>query len=73
MDAKSRNFENRAVVLANDHSIVRQGVVQVLQSMYHVVVVAEADNGLSAIFAVKKHKPNPLMLDAAILMPKRSQ
>lgn len=57
-----------SVVVADDHAIVRQGTLQLLEELDGVDVVAEADNGLSAIAAVKKHKPTLLMLDAAMPM-----
>jgi len=56
----------RTVIIADDHSIVRQGVAQVLESLDNVSVVAEADNGLSAIASVKKHKPTLLVLDSGM-------
>lgn len=59
---------NKTAVIADDHAVVRQGTAQVLASLGAVDVVAEADNGLSAIAAVKQHKPNLLVLDAAMPM-----
>lgn len=62
------NKKGYSVVVADDHAIVRQGTVQLLSDIEGVEIVAEADNGLSAIAAVKKHKPALLMLDAAMPM-----
>ena len=59
---------NKTIVVADDHAIVRQGTVQLLSQIDGVEVVAEADNGLTAIAAVKKHNPDLLMLDAAMPM-----
>ena len=58
----------RTAVVADDHAIVRRGTAQILEAIDHVEIVAEADNGLSAISAVKKHKPALLVLDAAMPM-----
>ena len=55
-------------IVADDHAIVRQGTIQILATIGNVDVVAEADNGLLAIAAVKKHKPHLLVLDAAMPM-----
>ena len=56
----------KTVVIADDHKIVRQGVVQVLKTLEGACVVGEADNGLSAIALVKAHTPNLLVLDAGM-------
>jgi DNA-binding NarL/FixJ family response regulator len=58
----------KTVVLADDHAIVRQGTRQVLAGIANVEIMAEADNGLSAIAAVKIHQPDLLVLDAAMPM-----
>lgn len=56
----------KRVVLADDHSIVRQGITQVLNDIADVEIVEEAQDGLAAIAAVKMHKPELLILDAAM-------
>lgn len=58
----------RTAIIADDHAIVRQGTCQILGSIEGVKVVAQADNGLSAIAEVKKHQPHLLVLDAAMPM-----
>ena len=58
----------RSVVIADDHTIVRQGTAQILSTIENLDIVAEADNGFAAITAVKKHKPHLLVLDAAMPM-----
>jgi DNA-binding NarL/FixJ family response regulator len=55
-------------VVADDHAVVRQGTVQILSQIDGLDIVAEAENGLSAISLVKKHKPTLLLLDAAMPM-----
>jgi len=56
----------RRIVLADDHSIVRQGITQVLKDIPDVEIVEEAHDGLTAIAAVKMHNPELLILDAAM-------
>lgn len=53
-------------IIADDHSVVRDGVAQALLSINNVSVVAQADNGVKAIALVKKHKPNLLVLDSGM-------
>lgn len=55
-------------IVADDHAIVRQGTIQILSSLKTVEVVGEADNGLAAVAAVKKHQADLLVLDAAMPM-----
>lgn len=56
----------RSVVIADDHAIVRQGIVQIFNMLDNVEIVAQAENGIIAIAAVKKHHPDLLVLDAAM-------
>lgn len=68
MDSINHSSAIKSAIVADDHAIVREGVIKTLQKLGNVRVVAEADNGLSAIAEVKKHKPNLLVLDAAMPM-----
>lgn len=63
-------FTIRAVV-ADDHQIVRAGLKGALETpglagMAPIKVVEEAGDGLAAIAAVKKHRPDLLLLDVAM-------
>lgn len=60
----------KKVVIAEDQTLVRQGLKSLLESEQNIKVVAEAENGIEAIRCVKKHKPDILLLDLA--MPKLS-
>lgn len=51
------------VVLAEDHTIVREGLRALLDGRDDVVVVAEADNGKDAVAAAKEHRPNVIVMD----------
>ncbi|WP_158846018.1 response regulator transcription factor [Saccharothrix deserti] len=55
------------VVLADDEAIVRVGVRAVLAAAEDVEIVAEADNGRSAVDLVLRHRPDVAVLD--IRMP----
>jgi len=60
-------------IVADDHAIVRAGLKTALESAElfpgcPIEVVAEADNGIDAIAAVKRLRPNLLLLDVAMPM-----
>ncbi len=57
--------EYRAII-ADDHAIVRRSLAEILAAIGTVEVVAEAANGLETIALVKQHKPDLLLLDAAM-------
>lgn len=54
------------VVLADDHEVVRRGVRSILEADPNYRVVAEVADGLAAIQAVEKHKPNLLFVDLSM-------
>jgi DNA-binding NarL/FixJ family response regulator len=51
------------IILADDHKVLRQGLKSLLDTHKEFQVIAEADDGLSAIKLVKKHKPDIVILD----------
>ena len=51
------------VVLADDHTIVRQSIRNFLEASPEIEVVGEASNGLEAIEAVNHLAPDVLLLD----------
>lgn len=51
------------VLLADDHTVLRQGIAQVLESQADMTVVAQAKNGLEAVNLTKKYRPNVALLD----------
>lgn len=55
------------IVLADDHPVVRQGLRAVLEAESDFLVVGEAGDGLEAVQAVERLKPDVLVLD--LLMP----
>jgi len=56
-----------SLVLADDHHIIRQSLKVLLETQAHIAVVAEAANGIEAVEAVEKLKPDILVLD--LFMP----
>jgi DNA-binding NarL/FixJ family response regulator len=57
-------------VLADDHPIVLDGLVQLFQSQPGFCVVSTAANGADALEAVREHRPDVLVLD--LRMPDKS-
>ena len=57
------------VLVVDDESVVREGVVAILSYQSDLDVVAEAENGLQALEAARKTKPDVILLD--MVMPKQ--
>jgi DNA-binding NarL/FixJ family response regulator len=55
------------IVVAEDHHLVRQGIVKLLESVSDLYVVGEADDGNQAIALTKSLHPDVMILD--ITMP----
>ena len=60
----------KKIVIAEDQTLVRQGLRSLLEYEINIKVVAEAGDGIEAIRLVEKHKPDLVLLDLA--MPKMS-
>ena len=56
------------VLLADDHAIVRNGVAQILDEQPDIEVVAQAEDGESAIVLYRQENPDVALLD--LRMPK---
>ena len=54
------------VLLADDHDMVRAGIRAVLSTQADVQVVAEADNGLAAVEAAQRLRPDVAILDVSM-------
>jgi len=62
--AMPEEAKNRvSVVVADDHPLYREGVVRALSASGRVDVVAEADDGRSALAAIQQHLPDVALLD----------
>src|SRR5260370_20569691 len=57
------------VVIADDHAVVREGLVAIFKSQKDIKVVAEATNGEEALELCHQHLPDILLLD--LRMPKK--
>src|SRR5690554_6023853 len=51
------------VLIADDHQMVRKGLVGYLQTEDDIEVVGEAENGLEAIALCKKLTPDVVLMD----------
>ena len=54
------------ILLADDHTVVRQGLRKVLEERPEWQVVAEAGDGRDAVRLVEQHKPDVAVLDVAM-------
>ena len=51
------------VVVADDHPLYREGVVRALMASGQVEIVAEAEDGRTALTAIREHLPDVAVLD----------
>lgn len=54
------------IVIADDHTILREGLCSLLTAEGSFDVVAQADNGREALRAVIKHKPELILMDLSM-------
>ncbi len=52
-----------SILVTEDHGIVRQGIVSILQIQADFTVVAEARNGLEAVELYQKYQPDITLMD----------
>jgi len=55
-----------SIVIAEDHTILREGLKSLLSSQSDLKVVAEAEDGLEAIRCAQVHSPDLLLLDLSM-------
>ena len=55
-----------AVLLAEDHQIVREGFRSLLKHEGDIEVVAEAETGRQAVQLTRKHHPDVVVMDIAM-------
>lgn len=60
------NKRTISIFLADDHTIVRQGLAKLLEGEPHFQVVGEAENGLEAVGKVGEAKPDVVIMDIAM-------
>jgi two-component system NarL family response regulator len=57
------NQDKIRVLVADDHPVVRQGVIANLKPQRDMTVVAEAGDGVEALALIKEHLPDVVLLD----------
>lgn len=55
------------ILIADDHTLVRQGLRQLCEGLGGFTVVAEAENGAQAVAVARTEQPNVILMD--IVMP----
>lgn len=58
-----KNNDLIRVLVADDHAVVRQGVVALINRMRGMKVVAEAGNGRAAVMEFTRHHPDICLID----------
>jgi DNA-binding NarL/FixJ family response regulator len=61
--SSDRRKSRIAVLIADDHSVVREGLVSLIRHKPDMTVVAEAGNGREAVALWKQHHPDVTLLD----------
>ena len=54
------------VLLADDHTLMRQGLRHILESHSDFAIVAEASSGIEAVEAARQHRPDVAVVDVAM-------
>ena len=62
-DDATRDRPVTRVLVADDHAMFRQGVVEMLRTAEEIEVVGEAENGERAVAMVKRLVPDVVLLD----------
>lgn len=68
--SSNKSKEKIHILLADDHTVVRAGIRQLLEGARDLQVIAEAGDGEEAQALIERHKPDIAVLD--IQMPKAS-
>lgn len=66
MKRKSTSTAQQAkirVLVADDHPVVRQGIIANVKPQRDMTIVAEASDGMEAITLIKEHLPDVVLLD----------
>ena len=51
------------IILADDHTIVRDGIKYLLEEEENIEIIGEASNGLEALTLIEKESPDLLIID----------
>jgi two-component system, NarL family, response regulator LiaR len=63
---KGWKMEDIRIIVVDDHAVVREGTIRLLEQDPRLRVVAETDSGVEAIRLVREHQPDVLLLDLAL-------
>ena len=56
----------KTIIIAEDHAFTAEGMLQTLQALTSFKVLEVAKNGIEAISAIKRHKPDCALLDLSM-------
>ena len=57
-------MKNRiSILIADDHSLIRQGLKQILELEKDITVVAQASNGSEAVQLARTYRPDVILMD----------
>ena len=70
MTMRKKSTNSIRIVIADDHAIVRRGLVQIISEISDFQVVAEAENGNVLLKKIRETKPDVVVMD--INMPEKS-
>src|SRR6476619_5585539 len=62
-DSRSAGSGRARVLLVDDHALLRTGVANIINQEPDLHVVAEAGNGVEALEAYERHRPDVTLLD----------
>jgi DNA-binding NarL/FixJ family response regulator len=65
-EVKKNNTKPISILLADDHVVVRKGLITLLEMEPDLKVIAEAEDGEEAVALYKKHKPLVTIMDLAM-------
>lgn len=54
------------ILLADDHTLLRQGLRHILQNHGDMIIVAEAGSGMEAVELAERHQPDVAVVDVAM-------
>jgi YesN/AraC family two-component response regulator len=60
------NSSSIRILLADDHTVMRQALSGLLQRQVGLTIVAEANNGQEAVELFRNHRPDVLLTDIAM-------
>jgi len=54
------------IIIADDHVLATEGIKSILSREEKISIIGEADNGISAIALIRRHKPTCAIIDLAM-------